>query len=200
MEMARERGLLQRLHQQWYSALFRRQLARLPCRTVDGLALYFPEGELERVEAALGLLREVDRVRHRRLRRHLAILTTSRVGTHFDATARAICIDVQAEGGTWMLGAALVHEATHAYLLETRHVPYQGRWREWHERVCMREEVRFLSRALRYAGWDGPAAQEYLSRVEAHHERALAAQWWEQPLLVPVRSALWRRQAQRAAS
>jgi hypothetical protein len=193
-------GLVRRWHQRVYRALFRRELARYPLQVLEGVALYFPRPEAERVVAALTLLREADPRRFRRVQRHLPVLTTSREGTHYDATADAGCIDVALEGSAWLLAAALVHEATHAYLLKARGVPYEGRWRPWHERLCLREELCVLRRVVRYADWPTPEAAEYLAGMEAQHREALAREWWDVPLLEQLRTVRQRRQQEQAAS
>lgn len=200
MGQRRERpGLLGQWHRQLYCALFQRGLARHPRQVVDGVTLHFPPQEARRVAEALALLRHADARRYLRLKRHLPVLTLSTVGTHFDATADAGCIDVALEGGAWPLAAALVHEATHAYLLKARGVPYEGQWRAWHEEMSLREERHVLRRLARHAGWPEPAVAAYLVRLEAQHREALAHAWWEAPLREQLRAARWHRWA-RAAS
>ena len=193
-------GVLTRWHRKVYCALFERQLARLPRSVVDGVELYFPPAETQRVEEALALLRSVDPRRYRRLLRHLPRLTHSRVGTHYDATADAACIDVALEGGTWRLAAALVHEATHAWLLKARRLDYQGPARERHERLCLREEYRFLTRVVQHAGWTPVAAAAWLERLQQEQREALSCAWWEDSWSEQVRAVRWHRQLARVAS
>jgi DNA-binding transcriptional ArsR family regulator len=197
---AAQSGVLAHWHRKVYCALFNRQLARLPRSMVDGVELFFPAPEAERVQAALALMRTVDARRYRRLTRHLSRLTHSRVGTHYDVTADAGCIDVALEGGTWRLAAALVHEATHAWLFKARGLSYEGPCRARHERLCLREERYFLTRVVRHAGWTPVAEAAWLERLQEEHRAALACAWWEDSWSEQVRAARWHRQLARVAS
>jgi hypothetical protein len=186
-------NLLQRWHQRVYRALFHRALARQPRREQDGVRLYFEPAQAERVAAALLLLRAGDPPRYRRVQRHLRVLTGSHLGTHYDATADIGCIDVEQEGEGRMLAAALVHEATHAWLIKVWRVPCRGPWLERQERLCLREERRCLHRLLRHAHWPDEKTNAFLARVEAAHREALAWEWWNAPLRIQLRTSRRRR-------
>jgi hypothetical protein len=192
-------SLLRRWHRRVYRALFNRALARYPSRELEGMRLHFEPDQAERVAAALRLLRAGDPPRYRRVRRHLSVLTGSQLGTHYDATADVGCIDVEQEGDGRMLAAALVHEATHAWLIKSWRVPCRGPWLERQERLCLREERRCLRRLLRHAHWPEKKVEAFLARVETAHREALAWAWWDAPLSLQLRASR-RRWSHRLAS
>jgi hypothetical protein len=126
-------------------------------RVIDGLWLgseYIDKREaaLQRVEAALRLVKAYDRTRYNRLRRDLdriwvRLLTDG--CAQFSPAWRACLIDerfVLAETtDTQLIAAAIVHEATHARLWH-RGIGYEEDQRQRVEAVCLRRELAFARR------------------------------------------------------
>jgi hypothetical protein len=125
-------------------------------RTVDGLWIgsteHEPEPSLQRIEAALKLIRDHDRPRYNRLKVDLSRIWVrilpSAVGS-YNRTLRACELDdrfIQSEATTLEeIATAIVHEATHARLMAWG-IGYDEGERARVEAVCIRRELAFAKR------------------------------------------------------
>jgi hypothetical protein len=126
-------------------------------RHVDGLWIGVayeddPEPILGRVEAALRLIKEWDRVRYDRLLRDLervwVDLLPGALGS-FVRSIRACKLDIRfvmdEATSAEMIAATIVHEATHARLFR-RGIGYEESLRQRVEAVCVRRELAFAAR------------------------------------------------------
>jgi len=132
-----------------------------------------PEDVVEKVSAALRLIRQVSARRYRRMIHDLRRILVSDVGTSSYSFVTKMCIlDLQIvrKKSYGYVALILVHEATHARLYHAG-IPtwqsIQGRV----ERLCVREQIAFASE-LGEVGWGGAA--EMIGALE----RALAVPWW----------------------
>jgi hypothetical protein len=125
-------------------------------RTFDGLWIgsteYDPESSLQRVEAALQLIRDHDRPRYNRLRLDLARIWVrilpGPVGS-YNRELRACELDdrfIQSDTTTLeVIASTIVHEATHARLM-ARGIGYEEGQRARVEAVCIRRELAFAKK------------------------------------------------------
>jgi hypothetical protein len=121
-------------------------------RTVDGLLIFGSIDEIDRVDAALCVIRLHDPVRFRRLTRDLKRIWVRRLPGwlgQFDHTSWTCALDssfVQdGETTTEMIAATIVHEATHARL-HRRGIGYGEDVRVDVEAVCVRREIAFSAK------------------------------------------------------
>jgi hypothetical protein len=158
-------------------AVHRGILRQLPASEIHGLTVYGSPREAERIGRALELLTRLDPRRSRRVLFFARQIVKSEQGTHYDPDACALYFDFSSPEDNLSDALALVHEATHVYLLQRRQLKYVGPGREKHERICIREE----SALLRLYSRDLPLAEQaaFLSKWSQYHEASLNSRWWE---------------------
>jgi hypothetical protein len=123
-------------------------------RRIDGLWVGVLDKDderlLGRVEEALGLIRQYDPVRYRRLLRDLdriwlAVLPGARASLNQEFRTCNLDWRFVGKASAEQIASSLVHEATHAHpLLKKFGYPEEIRYRI--ERICMRQELAFADR------------------------------------------------------
>src|SRR5687768_8663852 len=124
-------------------------------QSVDGLWIGTVERDggaiLQRVEQALGMIRNYDARRYRRLRHDLSRIWVRLLPSYrasFSASARACQLDSRYVRNAVVtveeLATCIVHEATHARIAHC--VPYRPELRQRIETVCRRQELTFAHR------------------------------------------------------
>ena len=111
---------------------------------------------VQRTTEALGIIREHDARRFRRIKETLRFIIEMRdfmMSGSYEHRLRACHVDMArlnfADYPAWSMRfycCLIVHETTHGYL-ENRGIKYEGDQRERIERICHREEERFARRA-----------------------------------------------------
>lgn len=77
-----------------------------------------------------------------------------------------IASSLVADPSSLLLASVLIHEAVHVRV--TKHgIPFEGNLRERIERLCTKEQVRFLRQSGEYGG-----------EMAEHFEAALTSPWW----------------------
>lgn len=120
-------------------------------RDVDGVSvLAFESANVDRVEAALNIIRDCDPIRHRRLVRDVKQIWVWQVpGTvaRFRRAEWSCDLDEQfVETATpELIASSIVHEATHARL-DRMGFGYDEAIRERVERLCLRRELAFAKK------------------------------------------------------
>ena len=142
-------------------------------RTIDGLPVHASEGKgkaaLDRVEAALALIKTFDRRRFDRVRRDIERVWVRLLPGALARFNRDVCaceLDTRfvldQESTAEIIAAAIVHEATHARL-ERCGLEYDEEKRLRIEAICVRREHAFLAKLP-----NGEAARSW---VDSHtHE------------------------------
>ena len=142
---------------------------RRPARFIDRVEIWFsihkcvdglwigtwekdPDAVLRRVEEALGVIKLYDRLRYNRITRDLErvwVRTLFGNDAQYSHAMRACQLDVRfvvaATSSPAIIAAIIVHEATHARILN-RGIRYEEAIRERVEAVCVRRELAFARR------------------------------------------------------
>jgi len=146
--------------------------------TLDGLQLCFEPASLEKVRAALQLVREGDPIRWNRLQRYMPLMVETYGYSSFNDFCGTAFIDV-ARQNSWRLAGTIIHELTHAYLHGRWQVPYREKLKERHELICLKEELRLYRRFIAAFDCDEDEGRAWLGSIERVHQRALGSRWWE---------------------
>ncbi len=150
-------------------------------RTFDGVTLYSIEndsGFFEKANKALNILRSVDPRRYQRVQRYMPILAHVRQGGDFyKHSARAFYVQSKPDDPAFF-ASMIVHEATHAYLIN-KGFRYEKSVREQHERICAREQLAFIVKAINVQE-HVPTSQkeEVIRQWKTWFEEQLASGWW----------------------
>ena len=135
-------------------------------REIDGLPIFGSLEEIERVDAALSVIRLHDPVRYRRLTRDLERIWVRRLPAslgQFDHPSWTCALDrrfVQdGETAIQMIATTIVHEATHARL-HRRGIGYDEDIRVDVEEICVRREIAFSAKLP-----DGALVREQAERT-----------------------------------
>jgi hypothetical protein len=150
-------------------------------QTIDGLVIVGDKGT-DKIVAALGLIREFDPVRYKRLLRDVrqvlvTVLPASVAG--WAETSQACELDerylIREATTPEHVAATIVHEATHARLMRCG-IGYEEKLRDRVERVCLRREIAFAARLP--VGVDaGQGAEATLQAMPDFSDRAMSERY-----------------------
>lgn len=183
-------GLGRSLRERIYVRLYHWLLKREPSRTLGSITVVDANLDpaddgpfFDAVEQAIAMIRQLDPRRLRRIESacRFIINTESTALAHFDPLLEACVIDFgrlrdrrQRYGKEWVaakVAVHLVHEATHGYLA-AQGIPYGRAERARVERLCVREEQRFVSRLPEGLRQLHPLAESF-------DERRWLATWYD---------------------
>jgi hypothetical protein len=132
--------------------------------TIDGLLIVSDKGT-DKIVEALGLIRDFDPVRYKRLLRdvrQILVTTLPSSVAQWADSSRACELDeryvIHQETTPELVASCIVHEATHARLMRCG-IGYEEEMRDRVERVCLRREIAFAAKL--------PAGTDRLEQVEA---------------------------------
>lgn len=137
-------------------------------RHVDGMSvLAFETANLDRVEAALNVIRDYDPIRHRRLvrdLRHIWVWQVPGTVARFRVAEWTCDLDEQfvETSAPELIASTIVHEATHARL-DRMGFGYEEAIRERVEHLCLRREVAFAKKVP--GGIEGQWAEASLNAL-----------------------------------
>jgi len=141
-------------------------------RTIDGLLIVGDRKEVDKVLAALALIRDFDPIRYKRIARDLAriwVMVVPSGAAQFRESTWTCEIDdrfvLDPGTGTEILALVIVHEATHARL-HRMGIPYEEKLRDRIERICIGRELAFAA-ALPNGGEARHWAERGLASVPA---------------------------------
>ncbi|OGX04194.1 MAG: hypothetical protein A3G87_01375 [Omnitrophica bacterium RIFCSPLOWO2_12_FULL_50_11] len=131
-------------------------------------------------EDALSVLEIVDPLKFKRVQKYLPRIVYLRSGiNHYDASLSAFLVDAFPENDAVFFATQIVHEATHGYL-RSKGFPYTRETRERHENICLKEERRFIRKAIhQHEKWTDEEKKQVMERWNEWFDDALKTRWWE---------------------
>jgi len=159
-------------------------LASAETKSHEGLQLYALYSEdaaafFATAIKVIELIKSIDARRFKRVKKYIPNIALVRFGSdHYKHSAKAFYVNEFDVNNVELFAASLIHEATHG-LLMTKAIGYELA-QERHERVCVREEVRFFKKAINLR--KDLSDEHKKSRIQDYEDqiaRGFEIEWWD---------------------
>jgi hypothetical protein len=129
---------------------------------------------------ALGVLKRMDRRRFKRVKNQLSTIAYIQTGLNqYISHLSLFAVDSFPPGNHVYFASVIVHEATHGFLHSKGFGPSKAT-QEQHERICTKEQVRFLQRVvLQSDDYSVEKKKDCLAELDIWFREQMASRWWE---------------------